>query len=88
MKKLIAASMASLLLVACGKTLDGTYSDSTGIMKMTFSGNKVETMGTELEYKIEDGKLKIKGENGAAMVFHIEDDQTLTSSLIGTLKKE
>nr|WP_261794588.1 hypothetical protein [Comamonas testosteroni] len=31
MKKLIAASMASLLLVACGKTLDGTYTDSTGM---------------------------------------------------------
>lgn len=88
MKKRIAAFVASLLLVACGKTLDGTYTDSTGIMKMTFSGNKVETMGTELDYKIEDGKLKIKGENGAAMVFHIEDERTLTSSLVGTLRKE
>ena len=88
MKKLIAVALTSLLLVACGKTLDGTYTDSSNMMELTFKGNKMEVMGVEMEYKIEDGKVKVKTEGNAVLAIPINDDGSLSYPMIGKLTQK
>lgn len=88
MKKLIAVALTSLLLAACGKALDGTYTDSSNMMELTFKGNKMEVMGVEMEYKIEDGKVKIKTEGNAVLAIPINDDGSLSYPMIGKLTKK
>lgn len=87
MKKMIAIALSSILLVACGKKLDGTYADATNNIQYTFKGDQVEVMGMELEYKVEDGKVKIKGDNGQYLVLKIKDDETLYQPMVGDLTK-
>ena len=87
MKKILCVAWASVLLAACGKTLDGTYADKTGMAEFTFQGNKVEMMGMEFDYKIEDGKVKFNNGDGANVVLQIKDDNTLVFPLVGELKK-
>lgn len=87
MKKWIAVTLASLLLAACGKTLDGTYVDKSGMVEFTFKGNKVEMMGMEYEYKIEDGKVKFQIADGSTTAFSIKDENTLVFPMVGELKK-
>ena len=87
MKKLFALALLPLLLAACGKTLDGTYVDKTGMAEFTFKGNTVEMMGMEFDYKIEDGKVKFKSGDGTMTVVQIKDDNTLIFPMVGELKK-
>ncbi|MEG2046118.1 MAG: hypothetical protein RR855_00910 [Comamonas sp.] len=87
MKKILCVALTSLLLAACGKTLDGTYADKTGIAEFTFKGNTVEMMGMEFDYKIEDGKVKFKSGDGTMTVLQIKDDNTLVFPMVGELKK-
>lgn len=77
MKKYFVIALA-VLLSACGSGLDGTYTDETGIASYTFkSGGKVTmaTMGieTEMEYKVEDGKVKIGSPQGTLVMTILED---------------
>lgn len=56
--------IAVLLLSACGSKLDGTYSDSTGMVSYTFRSNGtvlISAEGTEVElkYEIDGDKIKI-----------------------------
>ncbi|MEG0044873.1 MAG: hypothetical protein RR729_02800 [Comamonas sp.] len=88
MKKLIAISMMTLLLAACGKTLDGTYADQTGAAEITFKGNTLEMMGMEVEYKIEDNKVKIEKDGAKVTILTIKDSDTLVLPMVGELKKK
>ena len=87
MKKMMALMLASLMLAACGKKLDGTYSDKSGVMEISFHGNKMEMMGMEMEYTIEDGQVKVKRADGTVLLMRIKDDETLQFPLVGELKK-
>ena len=87
-KKLIALSLISLMLAACGKTLDGTYADQTGMAEFTFKGNKLEMMGVEIEYKIEDNKVKVQKNGATVTLLTIKDDGTLVMPMVGELKKK
>lgn len=87
MKKMIAVTLVSLLLAACGKTLDGTYTDKTGMAEFTFKGNTLEYMGVEVEYKIEDNKVKVKKDGATVTLLTVKDDDTLVFPMLGELKK-
>lgn len=81
-----------ILLSSCGSRLHGTYSDSMGLTSFTFkSGGKVAmtTMGieTELDYKVEDGKVKIGTEKGA-MVLTLLDDGSIRGPMGMKLEKQ
>ncbi|AQZ98690.1 hypothetical protein B5M06_10950 [Comamonas kerstersii] len=88
-EKIIAVALLPLFLAACGKSLDGTYQDSTGMASLTFKGDTVDYMGMfDLDYTVEDGKVKIEGMNGeTALVLKIKDDNTLVMPMVGELKK-
>jgi len=69
MKRTIAITMAAMLLIvlllsACGG-LSGTYNDESGLVSMTFKGNKVTmtafgmTVG-EGTYKVSGNKITVK----------------------------
>ncbi|WP_218240251.1 hypothetical protein [Comamonas fluminis] len=88
MKKILCVALTSLLLVACGKTLDGTYTDPTGMAEFTFKGNKLEMMGVEIEYKIEDNKVKVQKDGATVTLLTIKDDGTLVMPMVGELKKK
>lgn len=65
-------------LSACGPRIAGTYTDAMGLTSFTFkSGDKVAmtTMGIEtvLDYKVEDGKVKIGSDQGAMVLTLLED---------------
>ena len=87
MKKLIAMTLASLLLAACDKTLDGTYADKTGMAEFTFKGNTLEYMGMEMEYQIEDNKVKVKKDGATVTLLTVKDADTLVFPMLGELKK-
>ena len=87
MKKMLCVAVASLLLAACGKTLDGTYTDKTGMAEFTFKGNTLEYMGVEMEYKIEDNKVKVKKDGATVTLLTVKDDDTLVFPMLGELKK-
>lgn len=91
MKTFIGAALALLLLSACGSRLDGTYTDPMGISTYTFkSGGKVSvvTMGTEVEldYKVEDNKVKLITPQGA-LVLTLLDDGSIQGPMGITLSK-
>lgn len=91
MKKILLIA-ACLLLTACGQRLDGTYTDEMGITQYTFkSGDKVyvNVMGneTELDYSIEDDKVKIVGPQGN-MVFTLNEDGSLQGPMGMKLSKK
>lgn len=89
MKKIFALALVPFFLAACGKTLDGTYADASGTIEMTFDGKYVNYMGMmELEYEIDGDKIKIDTQQGGALIFTIKDNKTITSPMIGTLKKQ
>ena len=56
---------------------------------LTFKGATVAYMGMfDLDYTVEDGKVKIEGMNGeTALVLRIKDDNTLVMPMVGELKK-
>lgn len=83
---------ACLLLTACGQKLDGTYTDEMGITEYDFkSADKVyvKVMGseTELDYAIEDDKVKISGPQGN-MVFTLNEDGSLQGPMGMKLSKK
>ena len=88
MKTYLIAIAAAMLLAACGKTLDGTYADQTGAAEITFKGNTLEMMGMEVEYKIEDNKVKIEKDGAKVTILTIKDGDTLVLPMVGELKKK
>ena len=88
MKKMIYVAMISLLLVACGKTLDGTYKNEMTGAELTFKNNKVDYMGmTSMDYKIEDGYIKMQMNGSPALQLKIKDDNTLIMPMVGEFTK-
>jgi len=82
---------ACLFLTACGQKIDGTYSDEMGITEYNFkSGDKVyvSMMGneTELDYAIDDDKVKISGPQGN-MIFTLNEDGSLQGPMGMKLSK-
>jgi hypothetical protein len=93
------AVAALLLLTACsGGGLDGTYTDTSGIVMYTFkSGGKVEITTTamgvqqtqETDYKIEEGKLKLGMSGGPQQVIAIDKGGCLdVGGLMGKMCKK
>jgi hypothetical protein len=81
----------SALLAACGAKIDGTYADDMGVTSYTFKSGKVIVsalgMGTEMDYKVEDNKVKITSPQGT-MVMDILADGSIQGPLGMTLKKK
>ncbi|MFZ4555954.1 MAG: hypothetical protein ACOYN8_06180 [Pseudanabaena sp.] len=84
MKKLsVVIALIATFLTACASGLDGsTYTDSYGITSYTFkSGGKVtisvSNFGVEteaeMEYKVENGKVKIGSPQGTIVMNILED---------------
>lgn len=91
MKKALMLSL-TLLLAACGSGIEGTYKDEMGVSSYTFkSGGKVSMtvmgMETEMEYKVEDGKVKIGTPQGS-MVMAIQEDGSLQGPMGMKLVKQ
>ena len=88
MKKLLLISLLPLLalLAACGAKIDGTYADEMGVTTYTFKSGKVIVsalgmgMGTEMDYKVEDNKVKITSPQGT-MVMDILADGAIQGPL-------
>jgi len=76
MKKFFVAVVV-FILAACGSKLDGTYKDEMGVSSYTFKSGKVimSTMGVgqEMDYKIEDDKLKIISPQGTLVMNLLKD---------------
>lgn len=92
MKHWYAAALAVSLLACNSGGLDGTYADENGIASYTFRpGGKVAltTMGTETEmnYKVEDGKVKI-GSAAGPLVMTILDDGSIQGPMGVKLTKQ
>lgn len=94
MKKLLLASVLSLslaLLAACGAKIDGVYADQMGVTTYTFKSGKVIIsalgVGTEMDYKVEDGKVKILSPQGT-MVLDILEDGSIQGPLGMKLHKK
>jgi hypothetical protein len=88
MKKMISVAMMSLLLVACGKTLDGTYKNKATGAEISFKNNKVDYMGMfSMDYKIEDGYVKMHMDGAPGVQLKIKDDNTIIMPLVGEFKK-
>jgi hypothetical protein len=87
-----------LLLAACSRGLDGEYTDESGMFTYSFkSGGKVEittkVMGMlqtqEMDYKLEEGKVKVGTAGGPQQVMPIDKDGCLEAGgLIGKLCKK
>jgi hypothetical protein len=60
-----------ILLSACGQKLDGVYANDKGSIRYTFKSNKVimEMYGTktEMDYVVEDNKIKFVTPYGATV---------------------
>jgi hypothetical protein len=80
----------TVLLVACGQTLSGTYVGSVNVMGQTMgdmgalefkSGSKVimDTMGfkNEFIYEVDGKNLKIRSPEKGTMIFTIKDDGSI-----------
>ena len=83
MKKILLISLLALL-AACGAKIDGTYADEMGVTTYTFKSGKVIVsalgMGTEMDYKVEDDKVKITSPQGT-MVMDILADGSIQGPL-------
>lgn len=84
MKKIIVRTwmLASLaLLAACGSGINGTYADSTGMMKFKFEGDKVtqSAMGiqVEMKYEVDGDKVKILNPQGTLVMTRQSDGSIL-----------
>jgi major membrane immunogen (membrane-anchored lipoprotein) len=79
MKKLL-ITVLTILLVACGSGLSGTYKDKESNFSYAFKSGKVIVsimgMASEMDYKVEDGNVKITSPQGT-QVFKIVDDKTI-----------
>lgn len=85
---------AACLLVACGKSLDGTYSGTMGSFEFERDGKvTVEILGMErqLAYRIDGNKVLIggaEGGDGGDMVLRIQDDGSLSGMGQTLIKKK
>jgi len=90
MKTIIALAIA-VLLSACGPGLDGTYKDEMGITSYSFKSGKVIVsamgVGSEMDYKVEDGKVKITSPQGT-MVMNILKDGAIEGPMGIKLTKQ
>lgn len=90
MKKIVAVSIA-VLLSACGSGLDGTYKDQMGVSSYTFKSGKVTVfamgVGSEMDYKVEDEKVKIILPQGT-MVMNILKDGSIEGPMGIKLTKQ
>ncbi len=81
----------TLLLAGCSSGPQGTYKDEMGLASYTFKSGTVTVsmMGTETEmpYRVEDGKVKIGGPQGA-MVLAINSDGSLQGPMGMKLVKD
>lgn len=91
MKKIAAVALA-VLLSACGGGLDGTYTDEMGASSYTFKSGTVTLSvggmgGVEMDYKVDDGKVKLMSPQGT-LVMNIIDDNTIEGPMGMKLIKE
>jgi hypothetical protein len=90
MRKVIAVGIA-VLFSACGAGLDGTYKDQMGVSSYTFKSGKVIVsvmgIGSEMDYKVEDGKVKIITPQGT-MIMNILKDGSIEGPLGINLSKQ
>lgn len=88
MKKILVAFTTVFLLSACGSKIDGVYTDQTGIAEFKFKPDgTVQMMGTEMKYEVVGKEVKVAAPQGK-LIFDIIDDDTLSSDLMGKLKKK
>ncbi|MGV8961336.1 MAG: hypothetical protein ACOH1V_13305 [Stenotrophomonas sp.] len=93
MKKLLAIALLCLLS-ACSQGLNGVYRDDMGITRYTFQSDgklDIELMGMQQHgtYTREGDALKIAlPEHGAALVFTINKDGSLTGPMGVRLRKQ
>ena len=86
------AAVGTLLLAACGKKLDGTYTDSMGIMEFTFASNgKVVQsqlgMRVELPYEVDGKDVRIQSPQGT-LLLTLNNDGTIQGPMGMTLKRK
>lgn len=89
---------AALLLPACSRGMEGEYSDDSGMFTYAFKRNgKVEvtqnvlgmSQVSELEYRLEDGKVKLGPPGGPQQVISVDKDGCLNAGgLMGKLCKK
>jgi len=77
--------VAALSFAACGSKLDGTYTDETGIVTLSFKSNgkvsqSVMGMETEWNYEVEENKIKVLMPQGT-MVWTLQDDGSIQGLL-------
>lgn len=85
MARIVAVLLLTLLLAACARELEGTYTDDVEFMSFTFhpEGRVVQsTLGVEVEMRYEDNgeTILIKGPT-ADMELRRIDEQTLEGPL-------
>lgn len=91
MKKVSSIFFLAFLLTACGQSLEGTYSDESGMIEYKFESNgKVfvyaNVMGieseAELKYEIDGERLKIFDAGGAGnMIMKLNDDDSISGPM-------
>ena len=91
-KLLLVPALAGLMfLAACGAKIDGTYEDAMGVSSYTFKSGKVvvSTLGfaTEMDYKVEDDKVKISSPQGT-IVMDILADGSIQGPMGVNLEKQ
>lgn len=91
--KIASASLATLLLAACGSGLNGTYTDSAGVTSITFEPNGKVDIGAlgiseEVKYEVDGNKLKIGAKDGPMQIYTIEKDGSILNPLGMKLTKQ
>ncbi len=81
------------LLVACGQSLEGNYTDALGMMNYRFTSDGRVSMGAlglevEYEYEIEDDKVRILMPEGDDQVLTLTEDGNIKGPLGMILKPE
>lgn len=88
--KLLFVILFSVILSACGKSVVGTYTDASGMGSFDFRSNGTvlqSPMGLEFPYEVSGKEIKVKMPMGT-MVFTMQDDGSLSSQLLGTLRRK
>ena len=90
--------VVALLLVSCSNGLDGEYSNGSGLIIYKFkSDGKVDMItrvlgletSVEMDYKIEDGKVKLGLGDGLKQVMTIDKDGCLDGGeILGKMCKQ
>lgn len=89
--KLASMLLASLLLAACGGGMSGTYTESHGIISLTFHSDKVDVTSftgvtKELGYKTDGDKVVLKSPEGNLVLTRNKDGSLATPW--GTMSKK